>query len=91
MNGTGEKFVLDLVTVAFNVLWESRTTSADDVRKWLDEVQTVFVEENTHYRLDNAGGVHFHFDESFSAVARRRSLRFMQHDIGTSWTPSMAR
>jgi hypothetical protein len=58
--------VLDLVTVAHRVLWESRKTDVWAVEKWLHEVQTVFLEENTHYRVDKAGGVHFHFDEEFA-------------------------
>jgi hypothetical protein len=58
--------VLDLVTVAFNVLWDSRKTDAGTAGKWLDEVQAAFTEENTHYRVDAAGGVHFHFDEEFA-------------------------
>jgi hypothetical protein len=54
--------VLDLVTVAYGVL----RARGLDTRRWLQAVQQVFMEEHVHYRVDDLGGVHFHFDEEFS-------------------------
>jgi hypothetical protein len=54
---------------------------ANAARLWLTEVQTTFIEENTHYRVDRAGGVHFYFDEEFArnraaTIAALQSQRY---------------
>jgi hypothetical protein len=33
---------------------------------WLQNIQSIFQEENVGYRLDRAGGVHFYVDEEFA-------------------------
>jgi hypothetical protein len=74
------KDVLSLVTVAYRLL------RAGDARGgmtmlWLRSVQTIYQEENVHYRVDDEGGVRFHFDEEFahnraSAIATLQPARY---------------
>ena len=58
--------VLDLVTVAYGVLRE-RTALKD---QWVKQVNTIFAEENLHYRVDERGGMHPYPDAEY---ARNRS------------------
>jgi hypothetical protein len=61
--------VLDIVTVAFQVLTTRQTTGfyeRDAQVRWVKEVRRIFAEENVHYTVDDHGGVHFHFDEEFA-------------------------
>ena len=37
-----------------------------DAEKWIVEVRRIFREENVHYTVDDAGGVHFQYDEQFA-------------------------
>ena len=65
------KDVLDLVTIAHALLVEkARTTSYShygyQAKEWLEGVRRIFLEENVHYTVDAAGGVHFQFDEQFA-------------------------
>jgi hypothetical protein len=76
--------VLDLVTVAYRHLQGKLRTGIRDAalpRRWLEEIGRIFAEENVHYRVDDRGGVHFHFDEEFArnraaAVAVLQAARF---------------
>jgi hypothetical protein len=66
------KDVLDLVTVAYDVFGEQSIGSLrENSRKlWVMQVNTIFAEQNIHYRVDAQGGVHPYPDEEF---ARSRS------------------
>jgi hypothetical protein len=64
LQGVQLRDVLDLITVAFRVLQARNYGRSAD--HWLGVTQRIFQEENVHYRLDDQGGVHFHFDEEFS-------------------------
>jgi uncharacterized protein YqgV (UPF0045/DUF77 family) len=78
LEGLQLRDVLDLVTVPFRLM---RPGGTYDTSRWVNTVQRIFTEENVHYRVDDLGGVHFHFDEEFArnraaAVAVLRSARF---------------
>jgi hypothetical protein len=62
--------VLDFVTVAYRYLERKKRTGIKEweaPNRWCDEVQRIFQEENVHYRVDDAGGVHFGFDAEFES------------------------
>jgi hypothetical protein len=59
--------VLDLVTTGYRLLNNLRTFhEMYPQQRWLKETRRIFAEENVHYRIDDHGGVHFHFDEEFA-------------------------
>jgi hypothetical protein len=69
--------VLDLVTVAYAVLVE-RTALRD---QWVKQVNTIFAEENLHYRVDGRGGVHPYPDAEYArnrgaTIAALQSSRY---------------
>jgi hypothetical protein len=76
--------VLDLVTVAHRHLLAKQRIGVHEMnapRRWLGQVERIFVEENVHYHVDPQGGVHFRFDEQFArdreaAVAALRTARY---------------
>lgn len=66
------KDVLDLVTIACQLLREAARASHSShyhtrqIDEWIAGVRRIFQEENVHYTVDAAGGVHFQFDEQFA-------------------------
>ncbi|MDA9408741.1 hypothetical protein [Bradyrhizobium sp. CCBAU 45384] len=61
--------VLDLITVATRFLVQEQNKSRyhlDYVAPWINTVARILAEENVHYAVDRAGGVHFAFDKEFS-------------------------
>jgi hypothetical protein len=63
------KDVLDLVTITHRHLVSEANVHGYSHRRpahWLQEVQSIFSEENVHYQADSQGGVHFYFDEEFA-------------------------
>lgn len=59
--------LLDLITVAYRVLTKQKSPYAG---QWIKQVNTIFAEENIHYRVDDPGGVHPFPDAEY---ARTRS------------------
>ena len=76
--------VLDLVTVGYRYLEDKKATGLKESNpstRWCSEAQRIFAEENVHYRVDEKGGVHFHFDAEFSSnqaatIAALQSSRY---------------
>jgi hypothetical protein len=76
--------LLDFITVAHKYLVLKQITGfkeASGPTRWLAETQRIFSEENVHYRVDELGGVHFHFDEELarntaSAIAAVQGARY---------------
>lgn len=60
---------LDLVTITFRYLFALQHIGGvhkDAPARWLSEIGRILAEENVHYRVDDQGGIHFHFDEEFA-------------------------
>jgi hypothetical protein len=79
------KDILDLVTVAYRCLAESRIAgrshAAGAPELWIRGVREIFGEEHVHYTVDDHGGVHFKYDQEFAtntaaAIAAVRSPRY---------------
>jgi hypothetical protein len=59
--------VLDLVTTSYRFLARLHAFhEMNPQQRWLEQTRRIFAEENVHYRVDERGGVHFHFDEEFA-------------------------
>jgi hypothetical protein len=73
---------LDVVTVAFKHLIDMQRIGgvhSDGPPRFLRTINRIFAEENVHYRVDDQGGVHFHFDEAF-ARNRAAAIAALQAD-----------
>lgn len=80
------KDVLDLVTIGYRLLVEQargdaygQYRSRNHAQDWVTEVGRIFREENVHYTVDTAGGVHFQIDDQF-ARARTATIAGLQAD-----------
>lgn len=62
------KHVLDLVTVTAEYIRGRGAPAGGETaaRLWLGEIDSIFREENVHYRIEPKGGVRYYIDESFS-------------------------
>jgi hypothetical protein len=58
--------LLDGITLTNKAVIDSRYSTAEDARRFRDDVQRIFNEENVGYELDPGGGVHFRVDEQFA-------------------------
>jgi hypothetical protein len=78
------RHVLDFVTLTYRFLVAKQKTGVwriDANKTSIREVNTIFREENVHYMVDEAGGVHFKFDDEFArntaaAIAALQSPRY---------------
>jgi hypothetical protein len=76
--------VLDFVTLAYSYLMQKQRTGFREMNapaRWLGTVQQSFSDENVHYRVDEQGRVHFHFDKEFAqnraaTIASLKSSRY---------------
>jgi hypothetical protein len=82
--------ILDLVTIAYRLLVQQAQADAyarfhhrNFAQEWITEVRRIFQEENVHYTVDSAGGVHFQFDEQF-AKDRRATIATLQGERYTN-------
>jgi hypothetical protein len=69
--------VLDLVTVAYGALSEVRISQS----QWVNQINAIFAEENTQYRVDERGGVHPYPDAEYArtrgaTIAALQSSRY---------------
>jgi hypothetical protein len=60
--------VLDVVTLTFRFLNAKRQRGGGGTSPvfWINNINRIFTEENVHYPVDDAGGVHFRFDQEFA-------------------------
>jgi hypothetical protein len=63
--------VFDVITIVFRYFTAKRVAAMYEpatAEIWLTEVGRMLVEENLHFSVDQAGGVHYRADQEFSAV-----------------------
>ena len=60
--------VLDLITVASNLLRSSYAAGPGVAIAWQSAVERIFREEHVHYQVEAGGGVRFYVDEEFARL-----------------------